>query len=34
MIDVVNRPIEKVFEYKTRGTQLKEVVDYIKDTYS
>lgn len=34
MIDVVNTPIEKVFEYKTRGAQIKEVVDYIKDTYN
>lgn len=34
MIDVVNTEIDKVFGYKTRGTQLKEVVDYIKNTYN
>lgn len=34
MIDVVNIEIDKVFDYKTRGSQLKEVVDYILKTFN
>lgn len=34
MIDVVNVEIDKVFDYKTRGSQLKEVVDYILKTFN
>lgn len=34
MIDINNTSIDKIFEYKTRGTQLRELVNYIKETYN
>ena len=34
MIDVVNRDINDVFSYKTKQSELKEVVKYITDTFN
>lgn len=34
MIDVINTSIEKVFDYNTRATQLKEVEKYILTTFN